>query len=236
MLAAMSQDIFPKNRWVPQHPDRLQLYSMATPNGKKVGIALEVMEVPYEGHFINIMEGDQRDPEFIKINPNSKIPAIIDPNGPGGEPVSMMESGAILLYLANKTGKLIPADERGKLEVTEWLMMQVGSIGPMFGQFGHFHKFARGKTADDYARERYTNEARRLLGVLDSRLNGRDFLVGGDMTIADVATFPWVMSFDFYEGKDAVDYESHKHVVSWVERCLAQPRVRDGMNVPARPA
>ena len=220
--------IFP-SRWPVQHPDRIQLYSVATPNGQKIGIALEEMGLPFEGHKINIMKGDQFDPEYIKINPNSKIPTIVDPNGPDGEPIAIMESGAILFYLANKTNKLIPSDPRGQSEVLQWLFFQMASVGPMFGQFGHFYKFAKGKT-DTYGEERYGKETTRLLGVLDSRLQGRDW-IAGDFSIADIALVPWLNALDFYEGKDFVGWDAFKNLHSWVDRFNDRPAVQSGQQV-----
>ncbi|MEM6995965.1 MAG: glutathione S-transferase N-terminal domain-containing protein, partial [Myxococcota bacterium] len=191
------------SRWAPEHPDRIQLYSLPTPNGQKAGIVLEELGLPYEAHRIDIMAGDQFDPEYVAINPNSKIPSIIDPNGPGGKKIALMESAAILLYLSEKAGgALNPAEHRW--ETLEWLSFQIASVGPFFGQFGHFHKFARDKTTDDYALKRYTAEAKRLLGVLNARLEGRAYLVGETFTIADIATFPWVKALNFYEGKEAL--------------------------------
>lgn len=225
----MTASIFP-SRWAPEHPDRIQLYSLATPNGQKIGVALEEMELAYEPHRISL-DGDQFDPEFVAINPNSKIPAIIDPAGPGGAPIAVMESGAILMYLAQKSGKLLPADERLRWETIQWLFFQMASVGPMFGQFGHFYKFARDKTSDDYGVKRYTAEAKRLLGVLDARLEGRQYLVGDQYTIADVATFPWMMALDFYEGKEAVEYRSFANVEPWVQRCAARPASARGLKV-----
>jgi GST-like protein len=222
---------FPE-RWKPQHPDRIQLYSLATPNGQKIGVALEELALPYEAHRINIMEGDQFDPGFVAINPNSKIPALIDPKGPAGEPIVLMESGAILMYLAEKTGRLLPSDAAGRWQATQWLFFQMASIGPMFGQFGHFYKFAKGKT-DDYGEQRYTKEAKRLLEVLNKRLEGRDYLVGDDLSIADIATFPWMLALDYYQAKDALEYDSFANVVSWVERCVARPAVKRGLEVCA---
>ncbi len=225
----MTNAAFP-SRWAPQHPDRIQLYSVATPNGQKPAIALEELGLPYEAHRVNIMENDQFDPEFVKINPNSKIPAIIDPDGPGGEPISLMESGAILLYLADKTGKLISADPRERQETIEWLFFQMASVGPMFGQYGHFAKFAKGKT-DSYGEERYGKETKRLLGVLDKRLQGREYLVGAELSIADIATVPWVGALDFYEVKDALDYASFTNVSGWVDRVMAREAVQRGVKV-----
>lgn len=225
----MPADIFP-TRWPPQHPDRIQLYSLATPNGRKVAIALEELGLPYEAHRIAI-SGEQFDPEFVKLNPNSKIPAIIDPAGPGGEPYPMMESGAILLYLADKTGRLIPADAAARWETIQWLFFQMANIGPLFGQFGHFFKYAREKTTDDYGVNRYTAEAKRLLGILDARLSGRQYLVADELTIADIATFPWIIGLEFYEGKDHLGYDSFTNVEPWVQRCLERPAVQRGMKV-----
>lgn len=225
----MDQNVFP--RWPAQHPDRIQLYSLATPNGKKAGIMLEETGLPYEAHKIDIMADDQFDEDYKRINPNSKIPAIIDPNGPGGQPMSVMESGAILQYLADKSGKFMPKQAALRWEVTQWLFFQMASVGPMLGQFGHFFKFAKGKTQDTYAKERYTNEAKRLLGVLNTRLEGRTHLVNDEYTIADIATFPWIMALDFYEGKDALDYDSFENLEPWVQRCATRPATVRGMKV-----
>lgn len=220
----------PQKRWKAQHPDRIQLFSLATPNGQKAGIVLEELELPYEAHKINIMAGDQNDPEYVElVNPNSKIPAIIDPNGPGGAPIRIFESGALMIYLAKKAGRLLPADPVKESEVLQWLFFQVGSVGPMFGQFGHFHKFAKGKT-DGYGAERYGNETKRLLGVIDRRLEGRDWLVD-EFSIADIATVPWINALDFYEGKDAVGYSEFTNVHAWVERFMARPGVQRGVKV-----
>jgi len=226
----MTESLFP-SRWPPKHPDRIQLYSLATPNGKKIAIALEELQLPYEAHRIDILAGDQHDPGFLKLNPNGKIPALIDPDGPGGEPLVLMESGAILLYLADKTGKLVPADPRLRWEVTQWLMFQMASVGPYFGQFGHFFKYARDKTSDDYALERYTKEAKRLLGVLDRRLAGRDYLVGGELSIADIATFPWVGGLEHYEARDALEVASFGNVGAWYDRCTSRPAAQRGAKV-----
>lgn len=228
----MTTDLFPQ-RWPAQHPDRIQLYSLATPNGRKASVALEELELPYEAHKIDIMAGDQFDEGFKRVNPNSKIPAIIDPDGPDGEPIAVMESGAILLYLAEKTGKLLPAGGRERLEAIQWLFFQMGGVGPMFGQFGHFFKYAKDKTTDSYGVDRYTKEAKRLLGVLDVRLEGRAYLAGESYSIADIATFPWVDFLDHYGGKGVLEYDSFKNVQPWVERCLARPAVERGMKVCA---
>ncbi|MEM9861542.1 MAG: glutathione binding-like protein [Myxococcota bacterium] len=217
------------SRWAPQHPDRIQLYSLATPNGKKAGIALEELELPYEAHRIDIMAGDQFDPEYVKINPNSKIPAILDPTG--DEPITIMESGAILIHLADKAGKLLPSSGKKRSEVLQWLFFQIGSVGPMFGQFGHFYKFAKGKT-DTYGEDRYAKEVTRLLGVLERQLDGREYLVD-DYSVADIATFPWVQALDFYEGKERVGYGDFPKVDAWVTRCSERPKTAAGAQVCA---
>lgn len=225
--------IFPK-RWAPSHPDRLQLYSLATPNGQKIAIALEELGVPYEAHTINILNGDQFDPDYVAINPNGKIPTLIDPEGPNGEPIAIMESGAILWHLARKFGRLLPDDDSGRLEVLEWLFFQVGHVGPMFGQFGHFYKYAKGKT-DTYGERRYGAEVGRLLGVLDRRLDGRAHLVGDELTIADIAHVPWINALDYYGGKEFVGYGAYRHVHAWVERFMARPAVQRGIKVTGFP-
>ncbi len=222
--------LFP-TRWAPHYPERLQLYSLATPNGQKVGVALEELGLAYEAHKIDIMAGDQFDEEYKQINPNSKIPCIIDPNGPQGQPIKMFESGAILWYLAQKTHQLLPLDPALEWETLQWLFFQMSGIGPFLGQFGHFFKFAREKTTDDYALNRYTNEAKRLLGVLNERLKEREYLVGNQFTMADIATFPWINALDFYEGKDHLDYGSFAAIQPWVDRCMARPGVQRGIKV-----
>lgn len=219
--------MFP-SRWPPTNPDHLQLYSLPTPNGQKAGIALEELGLPYDAHRIDIMNGDQFDPEFVKLNPNSKIPTLLDPNGPGGEPLAIMESGAILIYLARKAGALLPSDPAAESRVLQWLFFQVGSVGPMFGQFGHFYKFARGKT-DSYGEERYGKETTRLLGVLEDNLDG-DW-IAGDYSIADIALVPWIKALDFYEGKEFVEYDRFEKVQAWVERFEARPAVQRGLKV-----
>lgn len=223
--------VFP-SRWPVQHPDRIQLYSLATPNGKKASIALEELGVPYEAHRVDIMKNEQFDADYLEVNPNNKIPSIIDPDGPGGEPIRIMESGAILHYLAKKTGRLMPTDPRGENEVLQWVFFQVGSVGPMLGQFGHFHKFAAGKTDTTYGVERYGSEVKRLLGVLDRRLDGRTWLTD-DFSIADIAIVPWLEALDFYGGHDLVDYASFENVIAYVERFGARPGVQRGATVCA---
>ena len=212
--------------------NEIQLYSLATPNGQKIGIALEEMGLPYKAHKIDIMRGDQFKPEFIAVNPNSKIPAITDPVGPDGRPISIMESGAILFYLAQKSGKFLPTDLRLQSEVMQWLFFQVGGVGPMLGQFGHFYKYAKDKCDHPYPLERYATEARRLLGVLEGRLQGRTFLVGDEYSIADMATMPWINAVQAYDGApEKLEFKKFPNVLSWVKRCLARPRTLAGMNV-----
>jgi GST-like protein len=211
---------------------KLQLYSLATPNGQKIGIALEEMQLEYEAHTVNISKGEQFTEDFIKINPNSKIPALVDPSGPGGQPLSIMESGAILIYLAEKSSQFLSKDARLRSETLQWLFFQVGGVGPMFGQFGHFYKFAVDKCDHPYPLERYKTEAQRLLGVLDKHLNGRNFLVGEDYSIADMATMPWINCLSqFYKAQDILGLENYRHVNLWKERLLARPLTSKGMSV-----
>src|ERR1700761_2900307 len=224
-------------RWPAQHPDRLQLYSLPTPNGVKVSIMLEEIGLPYEVHLVDFNKDDQRTPEFLSLNPNGKIPAILDPNGPGGKPLGLFESGAILQYLAEKTGKLLPTDAARRYEAIQWLHFQMGAVGPMFGQLGFFHKFAGREIEDKRPLERYRAESKRLLGVLETRLEGRPWIMGEDYTIADIATLGWVRNLvGFYGAGELVEYETLKHVPEWLERCLARPAVERGLNIPARPA
>lgn len=223
-------------RWPAQHPDRLQLYSLNTPNGVKVSILLEELGLPYEPHLVDITKNETWGPEFLSLNPNGKIPAIIDPDGPGGKPLALFESGAILVYLAEKTGRFIPSDPAARYETLQWVMFQMAAIGPMFGQVGFFHKFAGKAFEDKRPLERYVGEATRLLKVLDERLEGRDWIMGDDYTIADIATLGWVRNLiGFYEARDLVDYDSLKNVPPWLERGLARPAVQRGLNIPARP-
>ena len=210
----------------------IQLYSLATPNGVKASIALEEMGLEYNAHKINIMEGDQFTPEFIKMNPNSKIPAIQDPNGPNGEVIDIMESGAILIYLAQKTGKLLPSDPRQYSQVLQWLFFQVGHIGPMFGQFGHFLRYATEACDHPYPVERYTKETKRLLDVLDKQLDGQNFIANNQYSIADIAIFPWVNCLtEFYKAGDLLEMSQFKNVNRWLAVCLARPAVQKGMKV-----
>lgn len=223
-------------RWPAQHPERLQLYSLPTPNGVKVSIMLEEIGLPYEPHLVDFGTDDQKTPEFQSLNPNGKIPAILDPDGPGGKPLALFESGAILQYLAEKTGKLIPADPAGRYETLEWVWWQVGGLGPMFGQVGFFNKFAGREYDDKRPLQRYVAEARRLLEVLDTRLEGRTWIMGDDYTIADVATLGWVRNLiGFYEAGELVAFDTLKNVPAWLERGLARPAVQRGLNIPTRP-
>ena len=223
-------------RWPAQHPDRLQLYGLPTPNGVKVSIMLEEIGLPYEAHTIDIGKNETWTPEFLSLNPNGKIPAIIDPDGPGGKPMGLFESGAILVYLAEKTGKLLPTDPAERYETLAWVFFQMAAIGPMFGQVGFFHKFAGREYEDKRPLERYVAESKRLLGVLETRLEGRDWIMADDYTIADIATLGWVRNLvGFYGAGDLVDYAGLKHVPAWLERGLARPAVQRGLEIPKRP-
>jgi len=222
-------------RWPAQHPERLQLYSLNTPNGVKASIMLEETGLPYEPHFVDIGKNETWGPEFLSLNPNGKIPAILDPDGPGGRPLALFESGAILIYLAEKTGKLLPADPAARYETIQWVMWQMGGLGPMFGQLGFFHKFAGREYEDKRPLQRYVAESKRLLGVLDDRLEGRDWIMG-DYTIADISMLGWVRNLiGFYEAREIVDFDSLKNVPAWLERGLARPAVQRGLEIPKRP-
>ena len=222
-------------RWPAAHPDRLQLYSLPTPNGVKVSIMLEEIGLPYEPHLVDFGKDDQKTPEFLSFNPNGKIPAIIDPDGPGGRPLGLFESGAILQYLGEKTGKLLPADPARCWETIEWVHFQMGAIGPMFGQVGFFNKFAGKDFADKRPRDRYVNESKRLLDVMEKRLDGRIWFMGDEYTIADVSMLGWVRNLiNFYEARELVAFDSLKHVPAWLERGLARPAVQRGLNIPKR--
>ena len=222
-------------RWPAQHPDRLQLYSLPTPNGVKVSIMLEEIGLPYEPHLVDFGKDDQKTPEFLSLNPNGKIPAIIDPDGPGGRPLALFESGAILQYLAEKTGKLLPADPAERYRTLQWVHWQVGGPGPMFGQLGFFHKFAGREYEDKRPLDRYVAESRRLLEVLDGRLEGRNWVMGEAFTIADVALLGWVRNLvGFYEARDLVKFDTLKNTPAWLDRGLARPAVQRGLAIPAR--
>ena len=222
-------------KWPAQHPERLQLYSLPTPNGVKVSIMLEETGLAYEPHLVSFESNDQMSPEFLSLNPNNKIPAIIDPDGPGGKPLPLFESGAILLYLAEKTGKLIPQDAAARYETIQWVMFQMGGIGPMFGQVGFFHKFAGKEYEDKRPRDRYINESARLLGVLDQRLQGRKWIMGEQFTIADIAIFPWVRNLvEYYGAGELVGFEKFANVRRVLGAFLDRPAVARGLNIPAR--
>ena len=228
---------FPITRkWPARHPDRLQLYSLTTPNGVKASIMLEEIGLPYEAHRVSFDSNDQLSPEFLSLNPNNKIPAIIDPNGPSGKPLALFESGAILFYLGEKTGKLLPQDPARRYQTIQWLMFQMGGIGPMFGQVGFFHKFAGKDYEDKRPRDRYVNEAKRLLSVLDKQLEGKSWLLGDEYTIADIATFPWVRNLvGYYEAGALVGFENFRNVQRVLNAFLARPAVASGLNIPPAP-
>jgi GST-like protein len=222
-------------KWPALHPDRLQLYSLPTPNGVKVSIMLEETGLPYEPHLVSFETHDQMSPEFLSLSPNNKIPAILDPDGPGGKPLALFESGAILLYLADKTGRFIPQDAAARYETIQWLMFQMGGIGPMFGQLGFFNKFAGKDYEDKRPRDRYVAEAKRLLGVLDKRLDGRNWVMGDSYTIADIAIFPWVRNLiGFYEAGDLVGFSDFKNVARTLEAFVVRPAVAKGLSIPKR--
>ena len=223
------------NRWPAEHPDRIQLYSLPTPNGVKVSTMLEETGLPYEAHLVSFGTDDQLTPEFLSLNPNNKIPAIIDPDGPGGKPLPLFESGAILIYLAEKSGKLLPEDPAARYETIQWLMFQMGGVGPMFGQYGHFFKFAKDKVTESYSVDRYRGETQRLLNVLETRLEGREFLMDDGYTIADVATFPWCRVLGgFYEGAEDLGLDSYPNVMAYIARCEARPASQKGLVTPPR--
>ncbi|MBP0593930.1 glutathione S-transferase N-terminal domain-containing protein [Paraburkholderia sp. LEh10] len=221
-------------RWPAQYPDRLQLFSLPTPNGVKVGIMLEETGLAYEAHRIDIMANEHHDPAFLALNPNGKIPAILDPDGPGGQPLALFESGAILIYLAEKSGQLLSSAPHTRYETIQWLMWQMSGVGPMFGQVGFFNKFAGKAYEDKRPRERYAMESARLLGVLDERLERRDWLMGADYSIADISLLGWVRNLiGFYEARELVGFDRFSHVQRWFERGLRRPAVQRGLVVTA---
>ena len=223
------------HKWPAQHPDRLQLYSLPTPNGVKVSIALEELGLPYEPHLVSFDTNDQTSPEFLSLNPNNKIPAILDPDGPGGQPLALFESGAILLYLADKTGQLMPKDAAARYETIQWVMWQMGGLGPMFGQLGFFHKFAGKYYEDKRPRDRYVAESKRLLGVLNQRLTGRQWVMGDQYTIADIAIWPWVRNLiGFYGAGDLVEFDQFTQLKRVLDVFVARPAVAKGLGIPAR--
>ncbi|HEX8225643.1 MAG TPA: glutathione S-transferase N-terminal domain-containing protein [Allosphingosinicella sp.] len=221
-------------RWPAEHPDRLQLYSLNTPNGVKVSIMLEETGLPYEPHMIDIGRNETWTPEFLSLNPNGKIPAIIDPDGPGGAPLGLFESGAILLYLADKTGKLVPADPARRWETIQWVFFQMAAVGPIFGQVGFFNRFAGKAIEDKRPLQRYVDESKRLLGVLETRLEGREWIMG-EYSVADVATLGWARNLvTFYEARELVEFDGLTNVPAWLERGLARPAVQRGLEIPKR--
>lgn len=222
-------------KWPARHPERLQLYSLATPNGVKASILLEELGLPYEAHLVDFGSNDQLSPEFLSLNPNNKIPAILDPQGPGGQPLALFESGAILVYLAEKQGRFLPQDPALRYQALQWLMFQMGGVGPMFGQLGFFHKFAGKDYEDKRPRDRYVAESRRLLGVLDQHLAGRDWMLGAEYSIADIAIWPWVNNLvGFYGAGELVGFAEFANVQRVLQAFLARPAVQRGLKVPAR--
>ncbi|WP_299361724.1 glutathione S-transferase C-terminal domain-containing protein [uncultured Paracoccus sp.] len=221
-------------RWPPRRPGVIQLYSLATPNGVKASIMLEECGLDYDVHRISITDPeDQMTPEFLSLNPNNKIPAIIDPNGPAGRPMGLWESGAILIYLADKTGRFLPQDGQARYETLQWLMFQVGGVGPMFGQIGYFFRYKGREIEDKRPLERYVNEAKRLLGVIDRQLDGRDWITGS-YSIADIALAPWVRNMRTgYEADALVGLDGFRNIARWLDAFAARPAVQTGLNIPA---
>lgn len=222
-------------KWPALHSDWIQLYSLPTPNGVKVSIMLEEIGLPYDAHLVSFEKNDQMSPAFLSLNPNNKIPAMLDPHGPGDKPLALFESGAILLYLAEKTGQLLPQDAAARYETIQWLMFQMGGVGPMFGQLGFFHKFAGKDYEDKRPRDRYVAESKRLLGVLNQRLTAREWIMGDTYTIADIATFPWLRNLvGFYEAGDLVDFQAFPQVQRALDAFVARPAVQKGLLIPSR--
>ncbi|MEP3632974.1 MAG: glutathione S-transferase N-terminal domain-containing protein [Shimia thalassica] len=220
-------------RWPAANPEVLQLYSFPTPNGVKVSIMLEEIGLPYEAHKVGLSDADVKSPEFLSLNPNNKIPAIIDPNGPDGSPVALFESGAILLYLGEKTGKLVGSSASEKAVITQWLMFQMGGVGPMFGQMGFFTKFAGSEIEDPRPRERYIAESKRLLAVIEKQLEGQDW-IAGEYSIADIAIAPWLKALAFYEAEELLGLDSLPNVQAYIARFSARPAVQRGASIPPR--
>jgi GST-like protein len=221
--------------WPAEHPDRLQLYSTPTPNGVKVSIMLEETGLPYEPHLVDFVKDDQKSAEFESLNPNGKIPAIIDPNGPGGQPLALFESGAILLYLAEKTGQFLPPEPVARWQTIQWVMFQMGGVGPMFGQVGFFVKFAGKDFIDKRPRDRYVGEAKRLLNVMDRVLEHKTWFMGDAYTIADISMLGWINSLTgFYGAGELVGFSGFGNVKAWFERGIARPAVQRGLKIPGR--
>jgi len=231
MMALLSE--FPvTRRWPASHPERLQLYSVPSPNGVKISIMLEEIGLPYEPHRIPFGEAGTRSPEYLSLNPYGKIPAIIDPDGPDGRPLPLFESGAILLYLADKTGLLLPAHPNRRWEAIQWLFWQMAFVGPMFGQVGYFYRFDGKAIEDPRPLEHYAEESKRLLGVLDQRLEGREWVMD-DYSIADISLLGWVRNLiGYYQAGDLVGFDDYGHVAKWLERGLARPAVQRGLKIP----
>ena len=222
-------------KWPAKHPERIQLYSLNTPNGVKVSILLEEAGLPYEPHLVRFDTNDQLSPEFLTLNPNNKIPAIIDPDGPGGQPLPLFESGAILIYLADKAGRFLAPAGAARYETLQWLMFQMGGVGPMFGQLGFFHKFAGKDYEDKRPRDRYVAESKRLLGVLEQRMVGRRWIMGDDYTIADIAIWPWVNNLiGFYGAGELVGIDGFPEVQRVLKAFVARPAVARGLTIPSR--
>jgi len=223
-------------KWPAQRPDRIQLYSLPTPNGVKISIMLEETGLPYEPHLVSFDRHEQKSPEFLSLSPNNKIPAIVDPNGPEGQPIGLFESGAILVYLATKSGQLMPKDGTKHWHTLQWLMFQMSGIGPMFGQVGFFHKFAGKDYEDKRPRDRYVAESKRLLNVMEQRLEGREWIMGDEYTIADIATFPWINNLiGFYGAGELVGIAEFTNVRRALQAFLARPAVVRGLQIPKRP-
>ncbi len=222
-------------KWPAQHPDRIQLYSLPTPNGIKVSAMLEETGLAYEPHLVNFGADDQMSPEFLSLNPNNKIPAIIDPNGKHGEPVALWESGAILIYLANKSKMLFPENHEKRYNTLQWLMFQMGGAGPIFGQFGFFHKFAGSEIEDNRPYERYQNESKRLLGVINQQLEKSAYIAGDEYTIADIALWPWIKTLGgFYDAAEELSLDDYKATGEWLENCANRPASLKAINIPSR--
>jgi GST-like protein len=226
---------FPITRkWPALHPDRIQLYSLPTPNGVKVSIMLVETGLAFEPHLVSFETNDQNSPEFLSLNPNNKIPAIIDPTGPDGAPLPLFETGAILLYLAEKSGRFLPRDATGRYQAIQWVMFQVSGIGPMFGQLGFFHKFAGKDFEDKRPRDRYVAESRRLLGVVNRHLESREWMCG-EYSIADIAIFPMVNNLiGYYGARELVGYDDFGYVDRALQAFLKRPTVIAGLQIPAR--
>lgn len=223
-------------RWPASHPDRLQLYAFPTLNGVKVSIMLEETGLAYEPHLVDIAKNESKDPSFVALNPNGRIPAILDPDGPEGEPLALWESGAILVYLADKTGQFLSSAPAQRYETLAWIFFQMSGIGPMFGQLGVYLRGPGKDFEDKRPRQRFADETARLLGVLDRRLEGREWIVD-DYSIADIATLGWVNALTgMYDASELVGVDAYSNVQIWLERGLARPAVQRGLNIPARPA